>query len=93
MALTAAGDLPGADLVGERYAVLAAGVREAEAIVKAVVGVTNLARGALGPASEALHDSVAAMLTGFPSGWLMLVSAFWRKPKPDSDIPMSRHRR
>jgi len=58
-----------------RYAVLAAGVREAEAIVKAVVGVTNLARGALGPASEALHDSVAAMLTGFPSGWLMLVSA------------------
>jgi DNA-binding CsgD family transcriptional regulator len=75
MALTAAGDLPGADLVGERYAVLAAGVREAEAIVKAVVGVTNLARGALGPASEALHDSVAAMLTGFPSGWLMLVSA------------------
>jgi len=75
MALTAAGDLPGADLVGERYAVLAAGVREAEAIVKAVVGVTNLARGALGRASEAFHDSVAAMMTGFPSGWLMLVSA------------------
>jgi DNA-binding CsgD family transcriptional regulator len=75
MALTAAGDLPGADPVVERYAAVAAGVREAEAIVEAVVGLANLARGALGPAREALHDSVAAMLTGFPSGWLMLVSA------------------
>jgi DNA-binding CsgD family transcriptional regulator len=75
MALTAAGDLRGADLVCERYAAVAAGVRAAEIIVKAVVGLANFARGALGPASEALHDSVAAMLTGFPSGWLMLVSA------------------
>ncbi|MFZ1177470.1 MAG: LuxR C-terminal-related transcriptional regulator [Mycobacterium sp.] len=75
MALTAAGDLRGADPVCERYAAVAAGVREAEAIVKAIVGVANFTRGALIPASEALHDSVAAMLTGFPSGWLMLVSA------------------
>jgi DNA-binding CsgD family transcriptional regulator len=75
MALTAAGDLPGADPVSERYVAVAAGVREAEAIVKAVVGLANFARGALGPASEALHDSVAAMLTLFPPGWLMLVSA------------------
>ena len=75
MALTAAGDLRGADLVCERYAAVAAGVREAEAIVKVVVGLANFARGALGPASEALHESVAAILTGFPSGWLMLVAA------------------
>ncbi len=75
MALTAAGDLPAADLVCERYAAAAAGVREAEAIAKALVGLANFARGALGPACEALRDSVAAMLTGFPSGWLMLVSA------------------
>jgi DNA-binding CsgD family transcriptional regulator/energy-coupling factor transporter ATP-binding protein EcfA2 len=75
MALTAAGDLAETDPVHERYAAMAAGVREAEAIVKAVVGLANFARGALGPASEALHDSVAAMLAGFPSGWLMLVSA------------------
>ena len=75
MALTAAGDLAEADPVWERYAALAAGVREAEAIVKALVGLANFARGALSSASEALHDSVAAMSVGFPSGWLMLVSA------------------
>jgi DNA-binding CsgD family transcriptional regulator len=43
--------------------------------VKAIVGVADLARGDLGPASEALRDAVGAMSVGFPSGWLMLVSA------------------
>lgn len=75
MALAAAGDLAAADVVTQRYAALASGVREAEAIVHAMAGVANLGRGALGPASEALRDSVAAMSVGFPSGWLMLVSA------------------
>ena len=75
MALTAAGDLPAADRVRERYAALAVGVREAEAIVKAVRGLTNLARGALGSACEALRDAVSAMSVGFPTAWLMLVSA------------------
>ena len=75
MALTAAGDLCAADLVWERYAAVSAGVREAKAIVKAVVGLANFARGALDAASEALHNSVRAMSTGFPSGWLMLISA------------------
>ena len=75
MALTAAGDFAGTDLVRDRYAELAAGVREAEAIVKAIAGVAYLARGDLVAASEALHESVAAMLLGFPSGFLMLVSA------------------
>ena len=75
MALTAAGDLAEAEAVQQRYAALAAGVREAEAIVKAVAGVCDLARGAVRPASVALHESVAAMLEGFPSGWLMLVAA------------------
>jgi DNA-binding CsgD family transcriptional regulator/energy-coupling factor transporter ATP-binding protein EcfA2 len=75
MALTAAGDFAGADEVRERYAALAAGIREAEAIVKAVAGVADLARGNPVAASEALHESVAAMLMGFPSGFLMLTSA------------------
>ena len=75
MALTAAGDLRGADLVCERYAAVAAGVRVTEAIVKAVVGLAHFARGAVALASEALHASVGPLLTGFPSGWLMLVSA------------------
>ena len=76
MALTAAGDFAGTDPVRDRYAQLAAGVREAEAIVKAVAGVAHLARGELVAAGEALHESVAAMLSGFPSGFLMLVSAW-----------------
>ncbi|OBH25179.1 LuxR family transcriptional regulator [Mycobacterium sp. E342] len=75
MAFTAAGDLGAADLVPQRYAALTAGVREAKATVKAVVGLAKFARGALGAAGEALHDSLGAMRTGFPSGWLMLVSA------------------
>ena len=75
MALTAAGDLPAADRVWERYAALAVGVRDAEAIVNAVRGLTNLARGALGSACEALRGAVSAMSVGFPAGWLMLVSA------------------
>jgi DNA-binding CsgD family transcriptional regulator/energy-coupling factor transporter ATP-binding protein EcfA2 len=76
MALTAAGDLSAADRVWERYAAAAAGVREAEAIVKAVSGLADLGHGAQGSACEALRDSVSAMSVGFPSGWLMLVSAW-----------------
>jgi DNA-binding CsgD family transcriptional regulator/energy-coupling factor transporter ATP-binding protein EcfA2 len=76
MALTAAGDLAAADRVRERYAAPAAGVREAEAIVAAISGLADLARGALGSACEALRDSASAMSVGFPSGWLMLVSAW-----------------
>jgi DNA-binding CsgD family transcriptional regulator/energy-coupling factor transporter ATP-binding protein EcfA2 len=74
-ALTAAGDLSAADGVLERYATLAIGVREAESIVKAARGLVDLARGALHSACEALRDAVAATSVGFPSGWMMLVSA------------------
>jgi DNA-binding CsgD family transcriptional regulator/energy-coupling factor transporter ATP-binding protein EcfA2 len=76
MALTAAGELSVADRVWERYAALAVGVREAEAIVKAVRGLANFTCGALDSACEALRDAVSAMLSGFPSGWLMMVSAW-----------------
>jgi len=76
MALTAVGNLPATDRVRERYAAPATGVREAEAIMNAVRGLIDLARGALGSACEALRDAVSAMSAGFPSGWLMLVSAW-----------------
>lgn len=75
MALTVAGDLAAADRVWQRYGALAVGVREAEAIVKAVRGLVNLTRGALASACEAFRDAVSAMSSGFPSGLLMLVSA------------------
>ncbi len=76
MALTAAGDLRAADRVWERYAALAAGVREAEAFVKAARGMTDVTRGALDSACEALgHAASVAMSAGSPSIWVMLVSA------------------
>ncbi len=75
MALTAAGDLAAADRVRERYGAGAVGVCEAEAIVNASWGLANLGRGALDSACGALRDAVSALSAGFPSGWLMLISA------------------
>jgi DNA-binding CsgD family transcriptional regulator len=75
-ALTFAGDFAAAERVWERYAALAAGVPEADAMVEAILGLVQLARGALTFACSAFQDSVSAMSRGFPSGWLMLVSAW-----------------
>lgn len=76
MALTAVGDLSAADRVLERYAAPATELHEAGAIAKAVRGLADLARGALGSACEALRDAVSAISEGFPPGCLMLVSAW-----------------
>jgi DNA-binding CsgD family transcriptional regulator len=75
MALTAAGDFPAADRVWERYAAMAAGVPEANAMVEALSGLVQLARGALPAACSAFQDSTSAMSRGFPGGWVTLVSA------------------
>jgi ATP/maltotriose-dependent transcriptional regulator MalT len=40
-----------------------------------MVGLVNLARGALPSACAAFHDSISAMSRGSPFSWLMLVSA------------------
>ncbi len=74
-ALTGAGDFPAAERVWERFAAMAAGMAEANAMVYAMLGVVQLGRGALASACAALQDSISAMSHGFPSGWLMLVSA------------------
>ncbi|MBO0885717.1 MAG: LuxR family transcriptional regulator, partial [Mycobacterium sp.] len=74
---TAAGDMPGAERVWERYAARAAGILAAEAMVDAMRGLVRLARGALPAACAAFHDSISALSQGFPSPWLMLLSA-WR---------------
>ena len=77
MASTAAGDFPAAERVWERYAATAAGVPAADAMVDAMRGLVQLARGALPSACAAFHDSISALSHGFPSPWLMLVAA-WR---------------
>lgn len=75
MALTAAGDLCAADRAWERYAALTAGVREAEAFVRAARGVIDLTRGELDSACEELRDAASvAISAGSPPVWLMLVS-------------------
>jgi DNA-binding CsgD family transcriptional regulator len=75
-ALTWAGDFPAAERVWERYAAMAAGVPEADAMVEAILGLVQLGRGALPSACSAFHDSVSALSRGFPPGWVMLVSAW-----------------
>ena len=77
-AFTWAGNFPAAERVWERFAAMTAGVPEAEAMVYAMLGVVQLGRGALTSACSAFHDSISAMSRGFPSGWLMLVSAWAR---------------
>jgi DNA-binding CsgD family transcriptional regulator/energy-coupling factor transporter ATP-binding protein EcfA2 len=75
-ALTAVSDVSAAERVWQRYAAMAAGAHEADALVHAMLGLVELARGALPAAGAAFHDSMSAMSRGFPSGWLMLVAAW-----------------
>ncbi|MBV8179800.1 MAG: LuxR family transcriptional regulator, partial [Mycobacterium sp.] len=75
-ALTWAGDFPAAERVWERFAAMAAGVLDANAMVYAMLGVVQLGRGALPAACAAFQDSISAMSRGFPSAWVMLVGAW-----------------
>jgi DNA-binding CsgD family transcriptional regulator len=76
MALTAVGDHPAAEQVWQRYAAMTAGVPAADAMVNAMRGLVQLARGALPSACTALRDSLSAMSRGFPSPWTMVVAAW-----------------
>ena len=76
MAATAAGDYSAAERVWERYAPMATVGPEADAFVYAMLGLGELARGALSAACGAFRDSISAMSHGFPTGWLMLVAAW-----------------
>jgi ATP/maltotriose-dependent transcriptional regulator MalT len=76
MAATAAGDYSAAERVWERYAPMATVGPEADAFVHAMLGLVQLARGALSAACVAFRDSMSAMSHGFPTGWLMLVAAW-----------------
>ncbi|MGV0814206.1 LuxR C-terminal-related transcriptional regulator [Mycolicibacterium boenickei] len=70
------GKLAEARRVCDRYAALAAGSPQAEAIVAALTGRVELARGCLPSACEALQAAVWTARQGLPPGWLMLAAAW-----------------
>ena len=76
MALTAVGDISAAEHVSKRFAATSAGASTAEAVVEAIRGHVDLARGRLSAACAEFHTSVSAMSPGFPPGWLMLAAAW-----------------
>ena len=76
LALTATGDLTGADDVCQRYSAMAAGVPQAVPVAYALSGRADLARGALTSAREALQNALPVMSEALPSGWVMLVAAW-----------------
>lgn len=73
---TSAGDLDAAERVCERYSAMAAGAPQAEAIVNALIGRLQLARGQLVAACETLQTSIWMMSESLPAGWMMLVAAW-----------------
>jgi DNA-binding CsgD family transcriptional regulator len=75
MALTAAGDFSAAEQVWKRYATMPAGALAVHAVVNAILGLVNLARGALPSGCAAFQNSLSAMSRGSPFSWLMLVAA------------------
>ncbi|OBH89283.1 hypothetical protein A5678_14600 [Mycobacterium sp. E2733] len=76
MADTAAGDYPAAERVLKRYAAMAAGIPEADAMVQAMLGLIHVSRGVLPEARAAFEESKAILSHGFPLPWLALVAAW-----------------
>lgn len=75
MAATAAGDYPAAEQIYERYAAMAAGLLAAEAMVDAMLGLVQVARGELASACAVFTNATAVFAQGFPSPWLIVVAA------------------
>ncbi|MGK2881598.1 MAG: LuxR C-terminal-related transcriptional regulator [Mycobacterium sp.] len=76
LAFIASGNLEGAEHACERYSAMTGGVPQAEAIVNALVGRVNFARGRLLAACDALQRSLWTMTESLPAGWVMLVAAW-----------------
>ncbi|WP_327083253.1 helix-turn-helix transcriptional regulator [Mycolicibacterium celeriflavum] len=76
LAFTASGNLDAAEHTCERYSTMTGGVPQAEAIVNALAGRVNFARGQIPAACDALHTSLGAMSESLPAGWVMLVAAW-----------------
>ncbi|BBX93734.1 LuxR family transcriptional regulator [Mycolicibacterium boenickei] len=75
-AAAAEGELARAQRVCDRYAVLAAGSPQGEAVVAALSGRVALAHGCLPSACEAFQAAVWATPHGLPPGWLMVVASW-----------------
>jgi DNA-binding CsgD family transcriptional regulator len=76
LAYTASGNLDAAEHTCERYSAMTGGVPQAEAIVNALAGRVNFARGRLLAACDALQTSLWTMSESLPAGWVMLVAAW-----------------
>jgi DNA-binding CsgD family transcriptional regulator/energy-coupling factor transporter ATP-binding protein EcfA2 len=74
MSATAAGEFSAAERVWKRYAAIATGVPEVDAILHAMRGFVQLRRGDLPSACAAFRDSKAILSQGFPSPWVVLVA-------------------
>jgi DNA-binding CsgD family transcriptional regulator/energy-coupling factor transporter ATP-binding protein EcfA2 len=74
--LTDTGDFAAAKRVWERYAAMPAGALTVQGAINAMLGLVNLAQGALLAACPAFHDSLSAMSRGAPFTWLMVVAAW-----------------
>ncbi|WP_036435495.1 LuxR C-terminal-related transcriptional regulator [Mycobacterium sp. URHB0044] len=76
LGFTEAGHLDTAERVCGRYSAMTVGVPQAEAIVNALVGRVELARGRVLAACEALQTSLWTMSESLPPGWVMLVASW-----------------
>jgi DNA-binding CsgD family transcriptional regulator/DNA polymerase III delta prime subunit len=71
-----AGHLDAAEHTCGRYSAMTGGVPQAEAIVNALVGRVELARGRVMAAREALQTALWTMSESLPAGWVMLVASW-----------------
>jgi DNA-binding CsgD family transcriptional regulator len=75
VAATAIGDYQAAERVTKRYAAMATGLPTAEALVDAMLGLVQVARGDLPSGCAALARSTSELSQGFPSPWLVVLAA------------------
>lgn len=76
LGLAEAGHLDAAEHICARYSAMTIGVPQAEAIVNALTGRVQLARGRAIAACEALQTALWTMSESLPAGWVMLVASW-----------------
>lgn len=87
MALVSTGDYRGAELAAERYATMAAGVPEPDAMAAVLSGLIQLARGQLPLACSLFQDSAPVLSGAAPPMWLMLTKAWVTQAEAERGIP------
>lgn len=71
-----AGDLAAADRVVDAYDSKGVGLSGGDVVQSAIRGLTDLARGSVATACNALTDVVSVLTQGFPGGWVTLLAAW-----------------